>query len=61
MGSRILYISIAYYMQKGGGWVQIACTIAYVLNRRPHIDVAYIVIDVHLGNKETDALRKCPL
>ena len=23
-------------MQKGGGWVQIACKIAYVLNRRPH-------------------------
>ena len=29
-----LYISIAYYMQKGGGWVQIACKIAYVLNGR---------------------------
>ena len=25
MGSSLLYISIAYYMQKGGGWVQIAC------------------------------------
>ena len=35
MGSSLLYISIAYYMQKGGGWVQIACKIAYVLNGRP--------------------------
>ena len=26
---------IAYYMQKGGRWVQIACKIAYVLNGRP--------------------------
>ena len=34
-GSNLLYISIAYYMQKGGGWVQIACKIAYVLNGRP--------------------------
>ena len=34
-GSSLLYISIAYFMQKGGGWVQIACKIAYVLNRRP--------------------------
>ena len=33
--SSLLYISIAYYMQKGGGWVQIACKIAYVLNGRP--------------------------
>ena len=30
--SSLLYISIAYYMQKGGGWVQIACEIAYLLN-----------------------------
>ena len=35
MGSSLLYISIAFYMQKGGGWVQIACKIAYVLNGRP--------------------------
>ena len=35
MGSSLLYISIAYYMQKGGGWVQIACKIVYVLNGRP--------------------------
>ena len=35
-GSSLLYISIAYYMQKGGGWVQIACKIAYLLNGRPH-------------------------
>ena len=27
MGSKLLYI----YMQEGAGWVQIACTIAYVL------------------------------
>ena len=35
MGSSLIYISIAYYMQKWGGWVQIACTISYVLNGRP--------------------------
>ena len=35
VGSSLLYISIAYYMQKGGGWVQIACKIVYVLNGRP--------------------------
>ena len=29
--------SIAYYMQKGGGWIQIACKIAFVLNGRPFI------------------------
>ena len=29
-----LHIAIAYYMQKGGGLVQIACKIAYVLNGR---------------------------
>ena len=34
MGSSLLYISIAYYMQKGGGWVQITCKIAYVINGR---------------------------
>ena len=36
-GSSLLYISIAYYMQKGGGWVKIACKIGYVLNGRPQI------------------------
>ena len=30
-----LHYSIAYYMQKGGEWVQIAGKIAYVLNGRP--------------------------
>ena len=30
-GSSLLYISIAYYMQKGWSAVQIACTIVYVL------------------------------
>ena len=34
-GASLLYISIAYYMQKGGGLVQIACKIVYVLNGRP--------------------------
>ena len=37
-GSSLLYISIAYYMQKGGGGgegVQKACKIAYVINGRP--------------------------
>ena len=35
VGSSLLYISIAYYMQKGGEGVQIACNIMYVLNGRP--------------------------
>ena len=35
MGSSLLYISIAYNMQKGGGWVQIAYKNTYVLNGRP--------------------------
>ena len=35
--STLLYISIAYYMQKGSGWVQKACKIAYILNGRSHI------------------------
>ena len=35
VGSSPVYVYIAYYMQKGGGWVQIACIIAYVLNGRP--------------------------
>ena len=34
-GSSLPYISIAFYMQKGGEGVQIACKIAYVLNGRP--------------------------
>ena len=34
-GSSLLYISIAYYMQKGEERVQIACKIAYLLNGRP--------------------------
>ena len=38
MGSSLLYISIAYYMQKRGGWVQIACKIAYILNGRSPIE-----------------------
>ena len=33
--SSLLYISIAYYMQKGGEGVQKACKIAYVINGRP--------------------------
>ena len=33
-GSSLLYISIAFYMQKGGEGVQIACKIAYVINGR---------------------------
>ena len=39
-GSNLLYISIAYYMQKkrGVGWgeVQIACKNVYVINGRPY-------------------------
>ena len=35
-GLSLLYISIAYYMHKGGGeGVQIACQNAYVINGRP--------------------------
>ena len=34
-GSSLLYISIAYYMQKAGKGVQIARKIAYILNGRP--------------------------
>ena len=33
--SNLLYISIAYYMQKWGQGVQIACKNAYVINGRP--------------------------
>ena len=33
-GSGLLYISIAYYMQKGGKGVKIACKIVYILNGR---------------------------
>ena len=39
MGSSLPYISIAYYIQKGVGWVQIACKIAYVLNGRPLVGI----------------------
>ena len=42
VGSSLLYISIAYYMQKMGGWVQIACKIAYVLNGRPLIQPPFL-------------------
>ena len=35
----ILYISIAYYMQKGGEGVQIACKNAHVINGRPLKDL----------------------
>ena len=34
-GSSLLYISIAYNMQKWGEGVQIACKNAYVINGRP--------------------------
>ena len=43
-GSRLLYISIAYYMQKGGEGVQIACKIAYILNGRPLEMSVYMII-----------------
>ena len=35
--SSLPYMSIAYYMQKGEEGLQIACTIAYVINGRPLI------------------------
>ena len=44
VGSSLLYISIAYVMQKGGGWVKIACKIAYVLNGR------LLGLEIALGN-----------
>ena len=34
-GSGLLYIPIAYYMQKGGRGFQKACKIVYVINGRP--------------------------
>ena len=34
-GSSLLYISIAYYMQKGGEGVQKSCKNAYVISGRP--------------------------
>ena len=34
-GVSLPYISIAYYIQKGGEGVQKACKIAYVINGRP--------------------------
>ena len=60
MGSSLLYISIAYYMQKGGGWVQIACKIAYVLNERPLI-IEPDGDSVHLGNRSCSGHPKCDL
>ena len=57
MGSSLLYISIAYYMQKGGGWVQIACKTAYVLNGRS--PVVYTSIHVHIY-EGTTIVHFCP-
>ena len=34
-GVEFSILSIAYYMQKEGGWVQLACKIAHILNGRP--------------------------
>ena len=34
-GQSLLYISIVYYMRKGGEGVHIACKNAYVINGRP--------------------------
>ena len=47
MGSSLLYTSIAYYMQNGGGWVQIACKNAYVLNGRPLICNELFIAQMH--------------
>ena len=43
MGSRLVYITIAYYMQKGGGseGVQIACRNKYVINARSHSNTSH--------------------
>ena len=53
VGSSLLYITIAYYMQKGGGWVQIARKIAYVLNGRP------LNIVIHTLNAVHEVLPQC--
>ena len=39
--SSLLYIAIAYDIQKGWEGVQIACKIVYVLNGRPHTMITF--------------------
>ena len=43
-GVSFLYISIAYYMQKGGEGVQKACKNVCVINGRPHWKNGYLCI-----------------
>ena len=45
----LIYISIAYHMQKGGEGVQIACKIAYVLNGRPPSCLQFLVVKFRVG------------
>ena len=67
MGLSLLYISIAYYMQKGGGWVQLACKIAYILNGRAHTSIQNMTIQctldivVTLGQAHASAIAQWPL
>ena len=48
--SSLLYIFIAYYMQKGRKGVQIACKIAYVLNGRPLKNESLCVLILWINN-----------
>ena len=52
-GSSLLYISIAYHMQNGGGWVQIACKIEYVLNGRSLCEMLTGLLQYHLHATHT--------
>ena len=59
--SNLLYIYIAYYMQKGGEGVQIACKIAYVINGRPLSYDSTICIETVLPTKVHDESQTvCP-
>ena len=40
-GASLLYICVAYYMPNEGGWVQIECNVACVLNGRPLLMISF--------------------
>ena len=63
MGLSLLYISTAYYMQKGGGWVQIACKIAYILNGRPLIPtlICRVRPEMRFNVRTFDSVNNCIL
>ena len=46
-------------MQKGGGWVQIACIIAYVLNGRPIYKLAQMYIGLYKEPNECWLSQRC--